>query len=603
MQADPERRTVASAPSARTEAWRAGLVVGGVAAACYANALANRFALDDNDVVARNPLVRALSGVVRSFAHSYWPETSGAGQYRPLAISSFAIDWSLSHGSPIWLHAVNVAWHVAACVLVWRLAATLVSRTAATVGALVFAVHPVHVEAVANLAGRSELMCAAFVIAALLAHRRGHWTAVPLYAAALASKESGITFVAIAVAWDLLLRRPASSADSRASRASTSAGAAHVPGRASLYAAYASVTVLYAGVLAFVFRATPMVRVAAPWAHNTTGARYLTAISTVVEYLRLTVVPLHLHIAYMPQVIAIAHGLTGRVLLGALILIAAALLAWYTRRVAPPVAFAILLFAISIAPVANVVFPSGIIVAERTLYLPTVAVAIVAGWLWDHRPVDRLAFAAPALAVCAIVALGVRTWTRTPVWRDNKSAIMASLHDEPESYVAHERAADVLERTGDTLAAIREYAIARTLYPGDPYLYQAAASILVTRGDSGVAAAEQVLDSARLVEPGEYADIMRRAWVRYAARDYLGTIRLARRAYLLQRDSTDAIMVLTQAAQQLDDVADADAAYRLAIADHPQDRSLHQSYALMLTLIGDSAGAARERQKAGQGRY
>ena len=233
-----------------------------------------------------------------------------------------------------------------------------------------------------------------------------------------------------------------------------------------------------------------------PEAHSTPGARYLTAISTVVEYLRLSVVPLRLHIDYMPQVIAIAHRPTGPVVLGALILIAAVLLAWYTRRGAPPVAFAIVLFAIAIAPVAYVVFPSGIIVAERTLYLPSIAVAIIAGWAWDHRPVGRLALAAPVLAACAIIALGVRTWTRTPVWRDNKSAIMASLHDEPESYVAHERAADVFERSGDTLAAIREYAIARTLYPGDPYLYQAAAAILVTRGDSGVMAAEQVLDSA-----------------------------------------------------------------------------------------------------------
>ena len=81
--------------------------------------------------------------------------------------------------------------------------------------------------------------------------------AVPLYAVALTSKESGITFVAIAAAWDLLFRRPSPSVDSRASL-STSAGAAHVPRLAILYAAYAGVTALYAGALAFVFRATPI---------------------------------------------------------------------------------------------------------------------------------------------------------------------------------------------------------------------------------------------------------------------------------------------------------------------------------------------------------
>ena len=128
------------------------------------------------------------------------------------------------------------------------------------------------------------------------------------------------------------------------------------------------------------------------------------------------------------------------------------------------------------------------------------------------------------------------------------------------------------------------------------YLYQAAAWILVNRGDSGVAAAERLLDSARLIEPGAYMDLLRHAWLRYAAGDYRGTIAFAQRAYLLRRDSVDAIMVLTQAAQRINDVRDADAAYRLALSDHPSDESLRRSYVTMLTAIGDTAGARAVRR-------
>ncbi len=574
---------------ARTTRWIAPCVIAAAAALSYANALANGFALDDNDVIARNPLAHTLSGTVRSFAHSYWPEVTKAGQYRPLTIASFALDWSVSHGSTAWLHAVNVGWHVLACLLVWRLLTTMLSPGGAILGALVFAVHPVHVEAVANLVGRSELMCAAFVLAALLAHRRGRWIAVPLYAAALASKETGITFLGLAAAGDLLLgwgRDPAT-ASAHGPRAALPPLARRWP----FYAAYTGLTALYGAALALVFSGMPMVRVAAPWQYSSTEARWLTAVGNVTEYLRLMVAPIHLHVDYMPQVITIAQDLTVRVLLGALLIAAAAALLVRVRRTVPPIAFAIAMFAIAVAPVANFFFASGIVVAERTLYLPSVGFAIVVGWLWERRSVIRVKAAASIVAAALLAACAARSWTRTPIWRDNKTAIVASLRDEPQSYRAHERAADVFEREGDTVAALHEYRIARGLYGRDPYLYQAAAWILVNRGDSGVAAAERLLDSARLIEPGAYMDLMRHAWLRYAAGDYRGTIAFAQRAYLLRRDSVDAIMVLTQAAQRINDVRDADAAYRLALSDHPSDQSLRRSYVTMLTAIGDTAGA------------
>jgi hypothetical protein len=465
----------------------------------------------------------------------------------------------------------------------------MLSPGGALLGALVFAVHPVHVEAVANLVGRSELMCAAFVLTALLAHRRGRWIAVPLYAAALASKETGITFLGLAVAGDLLLgwgRDPAP-----ASAHGTGAAAPPLAQRSPLYAAYAGVSALYGAALVMVFSGMPMVRVAAPWQYTSTAARWLTAVGNVTEYLRLLVVPVRLHVDYMPQVITIAQGLTVRVLLGVLLSAAAAALVVRVWRTVPAIAFAIVMFAIAVAPVANLFFASGIVVAERTLYLPSVGFAIVVGWLWERRSAIRVKALVPVVAIALLAACAARTWTRTPIWRDNKTAIVASLHDEPQSYRAHERAADVFEREGDTVAALREYQIARGLYGRDPYLYQAAAWILVNRGDSGGAAAERLLDSARVIEPGAYMDLMRHAWLRYAAGDYRGTIALAQRAYSLRRDSVDAIMVLTQAAQRIDDVRDADAAYRLALSDHPSDRSLRRSYATMLTAIGDTAAA------------
>jgi tetratricopeptide (TPR) repeat protein len=589
---DETKGAAAPGGSARRRAWEAPIVLAATAAVGYANAFQNGFALDDNDVIARNPLAHDLSGAVRAFGRSYWPEITGAGQYRPLTIASFAVDWSLSHGSTLWLHAVNVGWHVVACLLVWRLLATMLTPAAALVGALVFAVHPVHVEAVANLVGRSDVMCAVFVLAALLAHRRGRWWAVPLYAAALASKETGITFLGLAVAADLLPgwrgESPSSAVDDHPGRTARLSAR-----RRALYASYAGVTAVYSVVLVLVFRDVPMVRIAAPWQHSSTVARWLTAVGTTGEYARLMVVPLRLHVDYLPQVIPIATHVTARVLLGALVMIASGALAVRARRRAPALTLAVALFAIAVAPVSNLLFPSGIVVAERTLYLPSVGLAIALGWLWQQGVHTRARRLVPVVAAGAVAACATRTWTRTPVWHDNKTAILASLRDEPESYRAHERAGDVYERAGDIASALREYRVARALYNRDPFLYQAAAWLVVTHEHAVTPAAEQLLDSARLIEPGTYLDLLRHAWLRYAVGDYRGTMALARHAYLLDRDSTGAIRVLAQAAQQIDDVRAAEAAYRLALDDHPRDAALRQEYAALLASIGDTAGARR----------
>jgi tetratricopeptide (TPR) repeat protein len=361
----------------------------------------------------------------------------------------------------------------------------------------------------------------------------------------------------------------------------------------------------------------PMIRVAEPWQHASTVERWLTAIRIVPEYARLLLLPIHLHVDYMPRVIDVVHGPTGGVWFGAAIIAAAVAVVIRTWRRAPLVAFALIAFACTIAPVANIVFPSGIMLAERTLYLPSIAVSILVAWGWDQwaggggaggpaRPrfVGTRGVAGwshprlrGALVTAIVCVLAARTWTRTPVWRDDRSVMVASLLGEPDSYRVRERAAEVMYRTGDVPRAIHEYAIARTLYPVAPFLYQAPAALLAQHGST--AAANQLLDSAQRIDPSPYADAMRRAWVRYAAGDYRGCVAWARAAYRMERDSVDAVMVLTQAAQQIDDVPDATTAFRLAIADHPRSQALHRSYAAMLAATGDSTGSRREAALGG----
>jgi len=604
---DGVERSATAAKSRQDASWPAAASIATAASVVYLNTLANAFALDDTDVIANNPLTHQLSGVGRAFAHTYWPEASRVGQYRPLTIAAFTVDWVLSHGSPVWMHGVNIVWHVIVCLLLWRLLRTLASPGAAWLGAMIFAVHPVHVEAVANLVGRAELMCAAFVLAAWLAHRRGSWIAAPFLACALFAKESGIVFVGLALASDVLIPGDPTAARTRMApplHVNDDRGVARSPGQAwHLYAAYGAIIAGYVGILDLIFwrRGLPLVRVAAPWQHATALTRWLTVLRTVPHYWRLLLFPLHLHIDYLPRVIDASGAITPDAIAGAGLVVVALLLAIATRHRARLIALAIVTFAVAISPVSNVLFPSGVVLAERTLYLPSVSVAFFVTWTWatfSSRRAEwppRYSRLVAAAAALALIGFGARTWLRNPVWRSTNAAILASLRDEPLAYRAHERAADVLERAGDTTAALREYAIARHLYPDDAYLYEAAATMLSRRGADGRRTAIVLLDSARLVDPSPYDDAIRRAWARYAAGDFRGAIGFARVAYTMYPDSVNAVLVLTQAAQQINDVPDADAAFRRALADHPRDPALHRSYAAMLASVGDTAGARREQ--------
>src|SRR5207244_5361935 len=156
----------------------------------YLGALWNRWAWDDLTIIYTNAFVHTPSALWRAFAAAYWPDAFGGGLYRPLTIASYAVDWQL--GAAAWFHGVNLLWHAATSVAVAALGRRWSGDRAALVAGLLFAVHPVHVEAVANIVGRAELMAALFAVLAVYAAliRDEPWWSLAAFACGLLSKEN-----------------------------------------------------------------------------------------------------------------------------------------------------------------------------------------------------------------------------------------------------------------------------------------------------------------------------------------------------------------------------------------------------------------------------
>src|SRR5512143_72240 len=178
---------------------------------CYANGVTGDYTYDDKAIVRDDVRLRSPARLASIFTTSYFggPRGQGTG-YRPILLLSYAIQWWLHGGAVFGFHVVNVALHILVTLLFARLLARLgVGEPVAFGAALIFAVHPIHVEAVTSLVGRGETLAAAFVLGMLLLalryrrKRRGRGAVLALlllcYALGILSKESAAVAPALAL--------------------------------------------------------------------------------------------------------------------------------------------------------------------------------------------------------------------------------------------------------------------------------------------------------------------------------------------------------------------------------------------------------------------
>ncbi len=405
----------------------AAVLVAILAVVPYLNSLQNGFTFDDPVVVRDNPRVTRHSPV--GLLTAVYPV---GVLYRPLTMLTYAANYRLSPAA--WgFHFVNLALHLAVSLGVLALALVLLdSLPAAVVAAALFAVHPIHTEAVNNIVGRAELLAAALVIASLLAQARAvrrHspiWSALALvsFALALLAKESAFTAIALiaVLVWWL---DPA--------RSWRRAAAAGVPfllvGIAYLFLRHAMI-----GSLSL---PSPPPVVDNPLAHVALAPRLATALVVLLEYCSQLFLPLHLAADYSYNEIPVVTSvLDARFLLALGVLLALTAGTIAVARRAPALALAAMFTVVPLALTANVLFPIGTIKAERLLYLPSVGWCLAAGWLVAFAVRRRRVVALVAVAAVTVAFAG-RTWLRNRDWRDDLTLFTTAVQAAPDSAKAH----------------------------------------------------------------------------------------------------------------------------------------------------------------------
>ncbi len=479
----------------------------------YSNTLWNKYAIDDAIVLSENSFVKkGFSGIKEIMTHDAFEGFFGqrgstliqGGRYRPLSIVSFAIEYQFWGLKPAYSHGLNVLLYALTCVLILYLLNQLFAGqlaggvqkyppfylTLPFAATLLYAVHPVHTEAIANIKGRDEIMAMLFSVCALICSIRYvkenalSWllTGIAAYSLALLSKENTITFLAIVPLSYYFF--------------TTATKKQYLIG----IAAYLIPTLLFM-LIRSAYAPTGLHQESTevlnnPFALATTGQRYATILLTFLYYLKLMFFPYALsHDYYYNQIPYVGFTSPGTLisiaLNAGLFIYGLSLL-----RSKSPLGYGILFYYISFSIVSNLLFTVGILMNERFIFMPSLGFCIALAWLFTRLMQNKKINTNTATGVLLAVALlfSVKTFSRNFAWKSNFTLLQTDVKTSENSSKVHtsyggslieeaDKEADSTRRNAMLKESIENLNIGLHIYPrnGDAWLLLGNASYKLNR--------------------------------------------------------------------------------------------------------------------------
>ena len=460
-----QTKTVAEETSAPASIPRflLGLAIA-LALLAYSEVVRLRFVYDDAVQIVQNPHLRSWQFLPVYFTRDVWSHAMShpSNYYRPLFLVWMRLNYQAFGMNPAGWHAAVLLVHLAVIALVYLLAAReLKDKVTAGFAALLFALHPIHVESVAWVSGVSEPLMALLLLGSYLSYLRGRegkgdvwWAAaLVLFAMSLLVKETAMVLPVLIFVREW--RWPSTGGEEgklgRAAR------------RALPFAALAmAFFVLHIAVLGSL----------APAPGN--NVRTLAAVAAwpgiVSFYLQKLVWPWPLSLFYaLPFVTKCGFG---NFWLPVLILLGVGSAVWMAAKRSPSAGVACAWLFLPLLPVvaASVRFERGELVHDRYLYLPSIGfVMLCALGLRCLRVGRQKLFGLPAVQVAGLLVvactLGVATAAQSVYWGDNLALYGHTANAAPKSAVAKTMLAQELFNRGQVPIAMRLYEQALS---GDP---------------------------------------------------------------------------------------------------------------------------------------
>uniref|UniRef100_A0A8C9HZ60 Protein O-mannosyl-transferase TMTC1 n=1 Tax=Piliocolobus tephrosceles TaxID=591936 RepID=A0A8C9HZ60_9PRIM len=417
----------------------AAALLAGASCLCYGRSLHGEFVHDDVWAIVNNPDVRPGAPLRWSiFTNDFWgkgmAENTSHKSYRPLCVLTFKLNIFLTGMNPFYFHAVNVILHcLVTLVLMYTCDKTVFkNRGLAFVTALLFAVHPIHTEAVAGIVGRADVLACLLFLLAFLSYNRSldqgcvgesfPSTVSPFFllfslflgTCAMLVKETGITVFGVCLVYDLF----------------------------SLSNKEDKSFLTYSYLLAFnVWLLLAPVTLCYDWQVGS-----IPLVETIWDMRNLATILLAVVMA----------------------LLSLHCLAAFKRLEHKEVLVGLLFLVFPFIPASNLFFRVGFVVAERVLYMPSMGYCI----LFVHGLSKLCTWlnrcGATTLIVSTVLLLLLFSWKtvkQNEIWLSRESLFRSGVQTLPHNAKVHYNYANFLKDQGRNKEAIYHYRTALKLYP------------------------------------------------------------------------------------------------------------------------------------------
>ncbi|MBX2876115.1 MAG: DUF1736 domain-containing protein [Saprospiraceae bacterium] len=439
--------------------WQPALILFVIPLALYSVTLSFGYVLDDKIVLSENKFVQqGWEGLADIFGKESMVGFLGeqkdlivGARYRPLSLATFAIEYGIWGASPRWSHFFNMLFYALSGLLLFRVLTQFLSVTGKKWwqgipfwATLLFLLHPIHTEVVANIKGRDEILALLFSLATLYYSIRyidykkvfSLVMAALSFFVALMAKENALTFLAV-IPLTLYLFKSAS-----------------VKQLGLVTGPLLLTFVLYLGVRVSVIgyllgngqEVTGIMN--NPFYGTTFGEKYATIMYTLGQYLKLLFFPHPLTHDYYPYQVPIINWLDARALVSLALYLGLAWLMIRQWKKRPIVSWSIAYYIMTLSIVSNIVFPVGAPMNERFLFMPSIGATVLLAYLildvLPNLPTTRkwgqqLSW---GLLLLFVAGFSIKSWSRIPAWKDemslNRAAIKVSTNSaRANSYMAY----------------------------------------------------------------------------------------------------------------------------------------------------------------------
>lgn len=443
----------------------------------YARALGNGFVSDDNFQLLNNPAIREFAKIHRAFSTNVWAfaGVEAGNYYRPLQMSLYAVIYAAVGFHAASYHAANLALHCLATLLVYGLSRRMDFRpVSALLSALLFAVHPIHSEAVFWIAAIPDVLMSFFTVAAMYLFARWNGQAegrraaslAALYLAALFSKETGAVLMPLMVGYEIL------SLDRRWRELARN------------LALYGFMIAAFGSYLALRYYALGGLLPGQGASLRLSPTEFfLSAVVAAGKYLAMLLLPFNLnyHHDFRPTS---GISMESLIAFAELTLIVTGIL--WLRKQYRPVSYSLFWILVSMAPALNLTGIGPNLIGERYLYLPSVGFVLLIAYGWECleiRLTNAQKRATRVAIACVLMAACLQIYNRAADWRNDLTLFQRTAEQSPRAGAIRGYLGWLYFNRGQVEQAISEYRISLQLDPASALNLSNLANALLAKGD------------------------------------------------------------------------------------------------------------------------